>query len=65
MDGGVFLRDRVALGPVDSLLHPYAGYLHLVPRLLVDLGWAMPVEDYALVVSLGACAVVGVVSAAV
>ncbi|MFJ3034257.1 hypothetical protein ACIPC2_07550 [Curtobacterium pusillum] len=64
-DGGVFLRDRVALGPVDSLLHPYAGYLHLVPRLLVDLGWAMPIEDYAHVVSAGSCVVVGVVAAAV
>jgi hypothetical protein len=64
-DGGIFLRERVALGPVDSLLHPYAGYLHLVPRLLVDLGWAMPIEDYARVLSLGACTVVGVVAAAV
>ncbi|MBA8991667.1 hypothetical protein FHW23_002945 [Curtobacterium pusillum] len=64
-DGGVFLRDRVALGPVDSLLHPYAGYLHLVPRLLVDVGWAFPVEDYARAVSAGACVVVGVVAAVV
>jgi len=64
-DGGVFLRERVALGPVDSLLHPYAGYLHLLPRLLVDIGWALPVADYALVLSLGSCTVVGVVAAVV
>ncbi|WP_144714086.1 hypothetical protein [Curtobacterium pusillum] len=64
-DGGVFLRDRIALGPVDSLLHPYAGYLHLVPRLLVDVAWAAPVADYARVMSTGACVVVGVVAAAV
>lgn len=64
-DGGIFLRERIALGPVDSLLHPYAGYLHLVPRLLVDLGWAMPVADYALVLSAGSCAVVGVLAGAV
>lgn len=64
-DGGLFLRERMALGPVDSLLHPYAGYLHLVPRLLVDLGWSLPVEGYALVLSGGACVVVGVLAAAV
>ncbi|WIB76339.1 hypothetical protein DEJ28_11755 [Curtobacterium sp. MCPF17_002] len=64
-DGGIFLRDRIALGPVDSLLHPYAGYLHLVPRLLVDLGWAFPVADYAHVLSAGACLVVGVLAGAV
>ncbi len=58
-DGGVFLRERVALGPVQSLLEPYAGYLHLVPRLLVDLAWAAPVERYALVLSVGSCAVLG------
>lgn len=64
-DGGLFLRERIALGPVDSLLHPYAGYLHLLPRLLVDVGWALPVADYALVLSGGACLVVGVLGAAV
>ncbi|MGN8049766.1 hypothetical protein ACTJKO_08735 [Curtobacterium sp. 22159] len=64
-DGGLFLRERMSLGPVDSLLHPYAGYLHLVPRLLVDLGWALPVADYALVLSGAACLVVGVLAAAV
>jgi len=64
-DGGIFLRERDALGPVDSLLHPYAGYLHLVPRLLVDLGRAAPVADYAHVLSAGSCLVVGVVAAAV
>lgn len=64
-DGGVFLRERVALGPIEPLLHPYAGYLHLVPRLLVDVAWAFPLVDYALVLSAGACAVVGVVAAAV
>lgn len=64
-DGGIFLRERIALGPVDSLLHPYAGYLHLVPRLLVDLAWSLPVADYARVLSAAACLVVGVLAAAV
>jgi len=58
-DGGVFLRERLALGPVDSLLHPYAGYLHLLPRLLVDAGRALPVTEYAHVLAGGSCLVVG------
>jgi hypothetical protein len=64
-DGGVFLRERLVLGPVDSLLHPYAGYLHLVPRVLVDVAWSLPVEGYALALSAGACVVVGAVAATV
>ncbi|OEI68711.1 hypothetical protein Cus16_1817 [Curtobacterium sp. ER1/6] len=64
-DAGRFLRDRIALGPVDSLLHPYAGYLHLVPRLLVDAAWALPVQWYAVALALGACGIVGVAATAV
>ncbi|WP_412873400.1 hypothetical protein ACL00U_11080 [Curtobacterium poinsettiae] len=64
-DGGVFLRERIAMGPVDTLLHPYAGYLHLLPRLIVDLGYALPPERYAQVVALASCAVVGWVCALV
>ncbi|MFJ4222087.1 hypothetical protein [Curtobacterium luteum] len=57
-DGGVFWRDRAADGPLD-LLEPYAGYLHLLPRLLVDVAWVFPVAHYAVVLSLGSCLVVG------
>ncbi|MBF4626817.1 hypothetical protein [Curtobacterium flaccumfaciens] len=64
-DGGVFLRERIAMGPVDTLLHPYAGYVHLLPRLIVDLGYALPPERYAQVVALAACSVVGGVCALV
>ena len=64
-DGGVFLREHLALGPVASLVHPYAGYLHLVPRLVVDLALSFPVADYALVVSATSCLLAGAVCAAV
>lgn len=64
-DGGLFLRERVALGPVASLLHPYAGYRHLLARLLVDLGYALPTEHYASVLAAGSCIVVGLLAAAV
>lgn len=64
-DGGLFLREHLALGPVASLFHPYAGYLHLVPRLVVDLALLFPVADYALVVSATSCLLAGAVCAAV
>lgn len=63
-DGGVFLRERIALGP-GAVLEPYAGYRHLVPRIVVDLAWLLPVERYAVAVSGLACLVVGVVCALV
>ncbi|MBF4613873.1 hypothetical protein [Curtobacterium sp. VKM Ac-1376] len=64
-DGGVFLRERIAMGPVDTLLHPYAGYVHLLPRLVVDLGYALPPARYAQAVALASCLVVGGVCALV
>jgi hypothetical protein len=64
-DGGLFLREQLALGPVASVLHPYAGYLHVVPRLVVDLALLFPVADYALVVSATSCLLAGAVCAGV
>jgi hypothetical protein len=60
-DVGVFFRERLALGAADSVLHPYAGYLHVVPRLVVDLAFLLPVEWYALAVSTLSCLLVGAV----
>lgn len=63
-DSGIFLNERLQLGPVASLLHPYEGYLHLVPRLVVDAAVAWwPVEDYATVVNALSCCVIGIVGA--
>jgi hypothetical protein len=56
-DGGVFLREH--LDEPWDLLRPYAGYLHLVPRVVVGAAWALPVEHYAVALSLGSCLVVG------
>jgi hypothetical protein len=64
-DGGLFLREHLALGPLDSLFHPYAGYLHLGPRLVVDLAMLFPIRDYAVVVSGTCCLLTGAVCAAV
>ncbi|GAA3336502.1 hypothetical protein [Curtobacterium citreum] len=64
-DGGPFFRDRLAAGVDGSLLRPYAGYLHLLPRLVVDLGFARPIEQYAVTIAGACCVVVGVVAGAV
>ncbi|WIE74617.1 hypothetical protein [Curtobacterium sp. MCSS17_007] len=64
-DGGLFLRERLAHGVDGTLLRAYAGYLHLVPRLVVDVAVHRPVEQYALTVSAASCVVVGVVAATV
>jgi hypothetical protein len=32
-DGGLFFRDAITLGPA-AILKPYAGYYHLIPRLI-------------------------------
>jgi hypothetical protein len=64
-DAGLFLRERIAFGPVDTLLRPYAGYLHLGPRSVVDAALLFPVDQYALAVSAISCGLVGAVCAAV
>ena len=65
-DSGVFLNERLELGAVPSLLHPYSGYLHLVPRIVVDAAVALwPIQDYAMVVTALSCCVIGIVSATV
>jgi hypothetical protein len=59
-DSGRFLTDRLALGPVRSLWHPYDGYLHVLPRLVVDAAVALGrIDLYALSVSAMSCAVLG------
>ena len=65
-DSGRFLNERLQLGAVGSLLHPYEGYLHLVPRIVVDLAVRFfPIESYAVAVSAMSCVVVGLVGATV
>lgn len=65
-DSGRFLEQRIASGPIRTLWHPYDGYLHLVPRVLVDVAVAIrPVHDYATVVNALSCTVIGLVCGAV
>jgi hypothetical protein len=43
-DGNVFFGDVTAFGPIATLLRPYAGYVHLVPRLIADAGSLLPLD---------------------
>jgi hypothetical protein len=64
-DARNFLGDRLALGPF-ALLHPYQGYLHLVPRGLTDVAVALvPLDRYAVAVTVLSSLTVGAVAAGI
>jgi len=56
-DGAVFLADAVAAPGWGGLLSAYAGYYHLVPRLLGALAAAFPAPAAATVLAVSAAAV--------
>jgi hypothetical protein len=65
-DAGTFLAQRITLGPWASVFHVYEGYLHVVPRLMTDIAFAVrPIDDFAFVVSTLSCLAVGAIAALV
>ena len=65
-DARVFVQQRLERGTAGTLLLPYDGYLHTVPRLLADLVVrASSVDHLALAVTAASCATAGLVAAAV
>lgn len=64
-DAGLFFREHLALGAAASVVEPYAGYLHVVPRLVVDVGFALPIAWYALTVTTLCCVLTGAACAGV
>jgi hypothetical protein len=64
-EDGRFLEDRLGSGPLVSLLEPFQGYLHVLPRTLVELAAVLPLRDYAVAVTGLCCLVVGAVAALV
>ncbi|MBT2531669.1 hypothetical protein J7E83_05940 [Arthrobacter sp. ISL-48] len=65
-NGGVFLRDVLANGDLMSIPLSYDGYLHVIPRMLASLAHAVvPLQGYALAMSLLTCLAVGAISVAV
>ncbi|HEX6389958.1 MAG TPA: hypothetical protein VFZ89_10930 [Solirubrobacteraceae bacterium] len=61
-DGAVFLRDAEVdgLGAID---HRFAGYLHVVARVIAALGTALPLSSYATYVAIASAVVAGLLAA--
>ncbi len=53
-DGAIFLQQALHLDPVAAVWHPYAGYLHLLPRLAAELVASLPVRWMAAAITLAA-----------
>jgi hypothetical protein len=65
-DARDFLGNALADGPVAPLFHPYAGYLHTVPRLVAGLTVSLiPVHAWALAMTAGSCFITACVAALV
>ncbi|KPG81331.1 hypothetical protein [Frigoribacterium sp. RIT-PI-h] len=66
-DAGLFLVQRLDRGPFATLLLPYDGYLHLVPRIVVDLVVAVSTDEdqFALGTTVASLVVVGLAAALV
>lgn len=61
-----FLSGDVHSGLATTLFRPYGGYLQVAPRLISALvAHLVPIDQWAVAVALGACAVAGVVTAVV
>ena len=58
-DGVIFLVQRESLGPWRSVIEIYAGYLHVVPRILTNVAVIAPIEHYAIVVTGLCCLLIG------
>ncbi len=53
-DGSFFLETAISHGFVDSVTTSYAGYYHLVPRVLAEAAAALPPQDAAIGLSVAA-----------
>ena len=65
-DGGVFINDVLKNAGLRNIFSPYQGYLHVVPR---GIAWlvvkVIPIDGWAIAVTVAACLVVGAVAALV
>jgi len=43
-DGGLFFRDQMLYGFAKALVRPYAGYIHVIPRLIAGVAAWLPVR---------------------
>ena len=59
-DGAILLQGTFDHGFLDALFTPYAGYLILVPRLIGEVGGAVPLRDAAAAIAIASALVVAV-----
>lgn len=59
-DGPILLQGTFDHGFLDALFTPYAGYLILVPRLIGEVGDAVPLRDAAAAIAIASALVVAV-----
>ena len=64
-DGRTFLQAASDHGLMNTLFQPYAGYLHVVPRILAGVVAPLPVDWWALGMTAGSCLVAGFLAAVV
>jgi hypothetical protein len=50
-DGSVFLKDALDEPFLSTLVHPYGGYVHVLPRLIAGVAASAPLEQAAIVFS--------------
>lgn len=61
-DGGVFLAEAVRQGPLDALFSSYAGYFHVVPRLMAAIATLFPAGAASAVLALQAALAVSLLA---
>lgn len=59
-DGPILLQGAFEKGFVEALAFPYAGYLILIPRLIAEIGAAVPLRDAAAAMAIASALVVAV-----
>jgi len=64
-EDGAFLEDRLDSAPLVSLFDPYQGYLHVLPRSIVEVAVLLTTSDYAVAVTGLCCLVTGMVASLV
>ena len=64
-DGRTFLQAAADHGLADTVLTPYAGYLHVVPRIIAGVVVTLPIAWWALAMTAASCLVAGGVAVVV
>jgi hypothetical protein len=62
-DGSIFLADALNGSPLEKVVTPYGGYIHVLPRLVGGLVAVLPLERAALLFALAAFTTVSLLAA--